>query len=110
MNPKDRHLDIPSEANRDKHINFLALENNGQDPADVLEKLLSSDVDDARSSQTLISEEDLKLRPDFGGLSLKELAESDTELDEATQRASSRPSNAQDCACSLYTCRNRSVG
>jgi vacuolar protein sorting-associated protein 52 len=83
---------------------------NGQDPADVLEKLLSSDVDDARSSQTLISEEDLKLRPDFGGLSLKELAESDTELDEATQRASLRPSNAQDCACSSYTCRNRSVG
>ena len=32
--PKDRHLDIPAEANRDKHINFVALENNDIDPAD----------------------------------------------------------------------------
>ncbi|HEU4607095.1 MAG TPA: hypothetical protein VFS31_03230 [Chitinophagaceae bacterium] len=30
----DRHLDIPSEANRDKHINFAALENNDTDPSD----------------------------------------------------------------------------
>jgi hypothetical protein len=35
MNPKDRHLDIPSEANRDKHINFAAIENNDEDPADL---------------------------------------------------------------------------
>ena len=33
--PKDRHLDVPSEANRDKHINFTALENNEPDPADM---------------------------------------------------------------------------
>lgn len=32
---KDRHLDVPSEANRDKHINFVALESNEDDPADV---------------------------------------------------------------------------
>jgi hypothetical protein len=32
---KDRHLDIPSEANRDKHINFVALERNDDDPSDV---------------------------------------------------------------------------
>jgi hypothetical protein len=32
--PKDRHLDIPSEANRDKHINFTALESKETDPAD----------------------------------------------------------------------------
>jgi hypothetical protein len=32
---KDRHLDIPSEANRDKHINFVALERNEDDPSDV---------------------------------------------------------------------------
>lgn len=32
--PSDRHLDAPSESNRDKHINFLALENNENDPAD----------------------------------------------------------------------------
>jgi len=32
--PADRHLDVPAEANRDKHINFSALENNEPDPAD----------------------------------------------------------------------------
>ena len=31
---KDRHLDTPGEANRDKHINFLAEENGDIDPAD----------------------------------------------------------------------------
>ncbi|MCW3092326.1 MAG: hypothetical protein JWP81_3395 [Ferruginibacter sp.] len=31
--PKDRHLDVPAEANTDKHINFEALENNGKDAA-----------------------------------------------------------------------------
>ena len=31
----DRHLDVPAEANRDKHINFVALENNEKDPADI---------------------------------------------------------------------------
>ena len=29
----DRHLDIPAEANRDKHINYTALENLDTDPA-----------------------------------------------------------------------------
>ena len=33
--PKDRHLDVPSEANRDKHINFVAIERNEEDPADA---------------------------------------------------------------------------
>ena len=32
--PADRQLDVPAEANRDKHINFLALENGDTDPAD----------------------------------------------------------------------------
>jgi hypothetical protein len=31
--PKDRHLDAPAEANRDKHINFVADENREADPA-----------------------------------------------------------------------------
>lgn len=26
--PKDRHLDVPAEANRDKHMNYLAAANN----------------------------------------------------------------------------------
>ena len=30
---KDRHLDVPSEANRDKHINFVAIENHEIDPS-----------------------------------------------------------------------------
>jgi len=33
--PKDRQLDVPAEANRDKHINFVALERNEEDPADA---------------------------------------------------------------------------
>ena len=32
--PADRHIDVPGEANRDKHINFTALENGETDPAD----------------------------------------------------------------------------
>jgi hypothetical protein len=31
---KDRHLDTPAEANRDKHINFVALERGETDPAE----------------------------------------------------------------------------
>ena len=36
MNKKenDRHLDVPAEANRDKHINFTAEERGEMDPAD----------------------------------------------------------------------------
>ena len=30
---QDRHLDVPAEANRDKHINFVALESGDADPA-----------------------------------------------------------------------------
>ena len=33
--PADRHIDVPAEANRDKHINFVALENREPDPADL---------------------------------------------------------------------------
>jgi hypothetical protein len=29
----DRHLDVPAEANRDKHINYVARENQETDPA-----------------------------------------------------------------------------
>jgi len=32
--PKDRHLDVPAEANRDKQINFVAEEKGEIDPAD----------------------------------------------------------------------------
>ena len=33
---RDRHLDAPAEANRDKHINFVALETGDSDPADQI--------------------------------------------------------------------------
>jgi hypothetical protein len=32
--PKDRHLDVPAEANRDKHVNFVADERSETDPAE----------------------------------------------------------------------------
>jgi len=32
--PKDRHLDVPGEANRDKHINFVANERSEIDPSE----------------------------------------------------------------------------
>lgn len=39
---KDRHLDVPSEANRDKHINFLETEEDNKDrnrkDADISER------------------------------------------------------------------------
>jgi len=31
--PKDRQLDVPAEANRDKHVNFLASERSETDPS-----------------------------------------------------------------------------
>ena len=31
--PRDRHLDVPGEANRDKHINFVANERSEMDPS-----------------------------------------------------------------------------
>jgi len=32
---RDRHLQAPTEANRDKHINFVAEERGEEDPADA---------------------------------------------------------------------------
>jgi|KBSMisStaDraftv2_1062788.scaffolds.fasta_scaffold363332_4 hypothetical protein len=31
--PKDRQLDVPAEANRDKHVNFLASQRSETDPS-----------------------------------------------------------------------------
>lgn len=39
---RDRHLQAPTEANRDEHINFTALERGEQDPAD--EELNKNDI------------------------------------------------------------------
>jgi hypothetical protein len=35
----DRHLQAPQESNRDKHINFLAIEQGDEDPADERDTL-----------------------------------------------------------------------
>ena len=55
--PNDRHLDVPAEANRDKHINFVALENNDKDPADIppkkkLSERESSDKKNGKKEKT----------------------------------------------------------
>ena len=42
----DRHLDVPAEANRDKHVNFGAQESGDKDPATESDsgKLLNRDA------------------------------------------------------------------
>jgi hypothetical protein len=38
----DRHLQAPQEANRDKHINFVAIEQGDEDPANEAEDITHS--------------------------------------------------------------------
>lgn len=72
----DRHLQSPGEANRDKHINFTALERGDEDPADIDDSKLHLTDDstlqtreekehdnrvDAREDRTIsVSEDDLQ--------------------------------------------------
>lgn len=56
---KDRHLDVPEEANRDKHINFLAEEEGDVDPSneDAKEEnvdngFFTNDDDDAEEKES----------------------------------------------------------
>lgn len=59
--PKDRQLDVPQEANRDKHINFIALENNDQDPADIEdEKTLEEKIEEKKKRSNNRTKEDKK--------------------------------------------------
>jgi hypothetical protein len=45
--PKDRHLDVPAESNRDKHINFIADERSEIDPSmDPSKGVLNEDSDE----------------------------------------------------------------
>jgi hypothetical protein len=50
--PVDRHLDTPSEANRDKHINFTALDKNDNDPADAPATGKLADTDENNKKET----------------------------------------------------------
>lgn len=71
---QDRHLQSPGEANRDKHINFAALEAGDRDPADEgtdlhltddstlqtrEEKERDNSVDPRRDNTISVSEDDL---------------------------------------------------
>ena len=59
--PADRHLDSPSEANRDKHINFAAIEGGDEDPADETteeENNRSSLTDDGRDNRMINKDRD----------------------------------------------------
>jgi len=57
--PKDRQLDVPQEANRDKHINFIALENNDRDPADIEdEKTLEEKIEEKKKRANNRTKED----------------------------------------------------
>ena len=83
---QDRHLQAPGEANRDKHINFAALESGDQDPADEgtalhltddstlqtrEEKERDNAVDPRRDKTISVSEDDLH-DPNAGRLTGRE--------------------------------------
>ena len=83
---QDRHLQSPGEANRDKHINFVALENGDPDPADEDTKLHLTDdstlqtreekdrdnrVDVRKDDSISVSEDDLR-DPNAGRLTGRE--------------------------------------
>lgn len=54
---RDRHLDVPAEANRDKHVNYLEEEERGR----------GSDSDDSDSPFYIPGNAPLKDRSDEGG-------------------------------------------
>lgn len=83
---QDRHLQSPGEANRDKHINFVALEQGDPDPADedvnlhltddstlqtAEEKRRDEAVDPRRDRNISVSEDDLH-DPNAGRLTGRE--------------------------------------
>ena len=51
---KDRHLDVPAEANRDKHVNFVAQERGEEDPSTSpdSDKLINKNKEDRRGEQS----------------------------------------------------------
>jgi len=58
---KDRHLDVPAEANRDKRINFTAKERSEIDPA---EEKIKGALNDSSTSQRDKQKEDRWTRAD----------------------------------------------
>jgi hypothetical protein len=84
---KDRHLDAPGEANRDKHINFLAEENGDTDPAD------ETFVNDASNNDTDTSDVDNGFFTDDNNkLQTKEENENDKNVHPSAQQQKVSPS------------------
>lgn len=77
---------------------------NGPDPLDVLEKLLDVQPDEQTRSQSFVTDEDIDLEPDFGGLSLTELASAETDQEDDASRAPSRQNGVQDCRSTPSSC------
>lgn len=69
----------------------------GPDSLQVLEKLLRTPDDDEARQGTFIREDDFDLDPGFGGLSLKELASSNSQQDDTTLSATPRSQTVQEC-------------
>ncbi|HEY2727695.1 MAG TPA: hypothetical protein VGI61_11015 [Parafilimonas sp.] len=59
---KDRHLESPGEANRDKHINFLAEENGEVDPASGNFNDDENDNDESGDDNGFFTDDDNKLQ------------------------------------------------
>lgn len=72
----------------------------GPDALEILEGLLRSGDDENKNSEEhgrVIKEEDFHLDPDFGGLSLKELANPETQNNSTLSTLSSRSQSADEC-------------
>jgi hypothetical protein len=64
---KDRHLDVPAEANRDKHINFVAEERSEIDPAEEPSTgPLSGDVVNREANRKKEKKKKKIIRPNSG--------------------------------------------
>ena len=77
----------------------------GPDALEILEGLLSSGVDDESGIGEhggAIKEEDFQLDPDFGGLSLRELANSETQDNSTFSIPSPKSQSAEECLFSVY--------
>lgn len=63
----------------------------------MLDQLLQVKPDEQTQSRSFVTEEDISLIPDFGGLSLRDLVSSETDQSEDTSISSSRQSGFQSC-------------
>ena len=61
---QDRHLQSPGEANRDKHINFVALEEGDKDPADEDTKVHLTDDSTLQTREEKESDNSVDARKD----------------------------------------------